>query len=105
MIYINFETSNVPAALQDLKALGFTYIASRAAPSWNGREPETLIVASHDDIPDSHRGVALYDFRRALRRLSENHQQDCIAVLYADGTGECIGSQPVPFDIKYFTKS
>jgi hypothetical protein len=104
MIYINFETSNVPAALQDLKALGFTFIASRAAPSWNGREPETLIVASHGDIPDSYRGLVLYDFRRSVRRLAENHQQDCIAVLYADGYGECVGSQPVPFDINHFTK-
>jgi hypothetical protein len=105
MITINFETSNVTAALQELKALGFKLSASRAAPSWNGREPETLIVASHDDIPDSYKGVRLYDFKRAVRRLAENHQQDCIAVLYADGNGECVGSNPVPFDINYFTTS
>lgn len=37
MIYINMETNNVPAALTELKANGFKYIASRAAPSWNGR--------------------------------------------------------------------
>jgi hypothetical protein len=104
MIYINLETSNVPAALQDLKALGFKLISSRAAPSWNGREPETLIVASHDDIPDSYKGVRLYDFKRAVRRLAENHQQDCIAVLYADGSGECVGSKPVVFDSSKFSR-
>jgi hypothetical protein len=95
MITINFETSNVTAALQDLKALGFKLIAQRPAPSWNGREPETLIVASCE-------GYSVNS--RAIRKLAADHQQDCIAVLYPDGSGLCIGSKPVAFDINYFIK-
>jgi hypothetical protein len=95
MITINFETSNVPAALQDLKALGFKLIASRAASSWNGREPETLLIASCE-------GYSVNS--KAIRKLAADHQQDCIAVLYADGSGACIGTNPVAFDISMFSR-
>lgn len=94
MLYINMETNNVPAALTELKAHGFTYVASRAAPSWDGRPPETLIIAS---ITDWSTATA-----RAVRRLAANHEQDCIAVRFSENVGVTLGSKPVDYNEEFF---
>jgi hypothetical protein len=95
MIYINMETLNVPLAIKELQAFGFTYIASRAAPSWNGKPPETLIIAS---IPDW--SVVT---ERNVRRLAANHDQECICVRFSHGVGRCIGSKPVAYSEELFS--
>ncbi len=80
----------MPDALTELKANGFTYIASRAAPSWGGRPSETLIIAS---ITDWSTATA-----RAVRRLAANHEQDCIAVRFSENVGVTLGSKPVDYN-------
>jgi hypothetical protein len=94
MIHINMETRHTAAALTELKANGFTYIASRAAPSWNGRPPEVLIIAS---IPDWSNSAA-----SAVRRLADRHNQDCIAVRFSEGVGVTLGPKPVAYNEEYF---
>jgi hypothetical protein len=95
MIYINMETNNVPAALTELKAIGFTFITSREAQPWDGRPPETLIIAS---IPDWS-----IHTERALRRIAANHDQDCIAVRFSHGVGKTVGAKPVVYSEDFFS--
>ena len=95
MIYLNMETTDVPAALSELKALGYSYVASRAAPSWDGRPPETLIIASLD-------APWTQDCERDILELAKRHQQDCIAIRFAPNEGVTIGSKPVDYSEEYF---
>jgi hypothetical protein len=51
---------------------------------------------------DASQGV----FEDALRGISQSLGQDCIAVLYQDGSGKCIGprAERWPFDLKRFNR-
>jgi hypothetical protein len=92
MIHINVESATPDTLIKELEALGFTIIMSRPAPSWNGREPETLVIASIDVMPPVSR----------LRRIAANHNQDCLAVRFGLGDGITIGSQPVAYSEEHF---
>jgi hypothetical protein len=94
MIYINAESASPEILAKELEALGCTIIAQRLAPSWEGRPPETLVIAS---CPDWSTPLS-----RALRRIAENHNQDCIAVRFEPNVGITIGSKPVAFNEEYF---
>jgi hypothetical protein len=94
MIHINAESANPELLVQELKALGCTIIAQRLAPPWEGRPPETLVIASCPDWS------AL--LRCALTRIAAAHKQDCIAVRFLPNTGITIGSKPVSFNEEYF---
>jgi hypothetical protein len=94
MIHINAESANPEALVQELKALGCTIIAQRLAPPWDGRPPETLVIASCPDWS------ALLS--HALTRIAAEHNQDCIAVRFSPNTGITIGSKPVAFKEEYF---
>jgi hypothetical protein len=94
MIHINAESANPEALVKELEALGCTIIAQRLAPPWEGRPPETLVIASRSDWS------ALLS--HALTRIAANHNQDCIAVRFSPNTGITVGSYPVAFNEEYF---
>jgi hypothetical protein len=94
MIHINAESANPEKLIQELQALGCTIIAQRLAPPWDGRPPETLVIASCPDWS------ALLS--HALTRIADAHKQDCIAVRFSPNTGITIGSNPVAFKEEYF---
>jgi hypothetical protein len=94
MIYINAESASPELLITQLEALGFTIQAQRLAPAWEGRPPETLVIASTTDW-----GTLT---QRGLMRLADEHEQDCIAVRFAVGVGLTIGTKPVAFNEEYF---
>jgi hypothetical protein len=94
MIHINAESANPELLVQELKALGCTIIAQRLAPPWEGRPPETLVIASNPDWSST--------LGCALRRIAANHNQDCIAVRLSPNTGITVGAKPVAFKEEYF---
>jgi hypothetical protein len=49
-------------------------------------------------------GVSLHVFEDGIHHVSRSLGQDCIAVMYDDGTGKCIGpnAERWPFDRKFF---
>jgi hypothetical protein len=94
MIHINAESANPEVLVKELEALGCTIIAQRLASSWNNKPPETLVIASYPDWSTS--------LSRSLRRIAENHGQDCIAVRFKHNTGITVGSKPVAFNEEYF---
>jgi hypothetical protein len=93
MVHINAESSTPDVLIKELEDLGFKVITSRLAPSWNGKPPETLVIASIDVMPPVSR----------LRRIAANHDQDCVAVRFGLGDGITIGSQPVAYNEEYFS--
>jgi hypothetical protein len=94
MIHINAESASPELLIKELEAIGCTIIAHRLAPSWEGRPPETLVIASAPDWSTT--------LNKALRRIAENHQQDCIAVRLAPNVGLTVGSKPVDFNEGFF---
>jgi hypothetical protein len=75
-------------------AQGFTIVAQREAQAWQGRPPETLVIAT---IPDWSNAA-----KNALRRIAANHQQDCIAVRFSEGVGTTVGALPVAYSEEHF---
>jgi hypothetical protein len=94
MIHINFETKSPELLRSQLEALGCTIIAQREAASWDGRPPETLVIASSPDWSNT--------LHVSLARLSDFHWQDCIAVRFSPNVGVTIGTKPVPYSEEYF---
>lgn len=49
-------------------------------------------------------GVSVHVFEDGVHQISRSLGQDCIAVMYDDGTGKCIGphADRWPFDRKFF---
>jgi hypothetical protein len=94
MIHINFETNSPELLRSQLQALGCTVIAQRPAPSWDGRPPETLVIASSPDWSST--------LHVSLSRLSDLHKQDCIAVRFLPNVGATVGAHPVPYKEEYF---
>jgi hypothetical protein len=93
MIHINAESATPDVLIKELEDLGFAIITSRLAPSWNGKPPETLVIAGIDVMPPVSR----------LRRIAANHDQDCVAIRFGLGDGITIGSHPVPYNEEYFS--
>jgi hypothetical protein len=94
MIHINAESANPDALVKELEALGCTIIAQRLAQPWEGRPPETLVIASSPDL-----SITL---SHALFRIAAAHNQDCIAVRFSPNIGTTIGAKPVAFNEEYF---
>jgi hypothetical protein len=94
LIYINAESASPELLTQELEAIGCTIIAQRLAPSWEGRPPETLVIASCPDWSTS--------LSHALTRIAANHNQDCIAVRFSPYSGLTVGAKPVAFKEEYF---
>ena len=94
MLHINAESASPELLAQQLEAIGCTIIAQRLAPSWEGRPPETLVIASNPDWS------ALLS--HALTRIAASHKQDCIAVRFSPNVGITLGSKPVSFNEEYF---
>jgi hypothetical protein len=94
MIHINAESANPDALVKELEALGCTIIAQRLAQPWEGRPPETLVIASCPDWS------ALLS--HALTRIAAAHNQDCIAVRFSPHRGITVGAKPVAFNEGYF---
>lgn len=97
MIYINAETpNNVPHALAELEALGFEIVATRPAQAWNGREPETLIIARNTELTTAQvLGLGVF---------AKNHKQDCVAIRLAPNVGLTVGAyaKNYNYEEKYF---
>ena len=83
MIYINAESANPELAREHLEALGLDIVTTRPAPSWEGRPPETLLIAR---CPDFSTVLA-----RGLLRFTREHKQDCVAVRFSQNIGMLIG--------------
>ena len=94
MIYINAESPNPKLACKQLEALGLTIETTRPAPSWNGKPPETLIVAS---VPDFSTTLA-----RGLLRFTVDHKQECVAVRFSHNVGMLIGVTEHRYNEDYF---
>jgi hypothetical protein len=94
MIHINFETASPSVLRSQLEAIGCTIIAQRPAPSWDGRPPETLVIASSPDWSST--------LHHLLIHLSNIHKQDCIVVRFLPNVGATIGAKPVPYKEEYF---
>ena len=95
MIYINAESANPTAAREHLEAMGLDIVATRPAPSWDGRPPETLLIAR---CPDFSTTLALQ-----LKGFAINHKQDCVAVRFSTNIGLTIGSKPVAYSEEFFS--
>ena len=94
MIYINAESPNPKPACKQLESLGLTIETTRPAPSWNGKPPETLIIAS---VPDFSTTLA-----RGLLRFTVDHKQECVAVRFSHNVGMLIGVTEHRYDEDYF---
>jgi hypothetical protein len=94
MIHINAESAFPNILIPELEAIGCTIIAQRLAPSWEGRPPETLVIASYPEWSTS--------LSRLLTRIAANHNQDCIAVRFEPNVGITVGAKPVAFNEEYF---
>jgi hypothetical protein len=94
MIHINAESASPSILAQELEAIGCTIIAQRLAPPWEGRPPETLVIASCPDWSTS--------LSHALTRIAEAHRQDCIAVRFEPNVGITVGAKPLAFNEEYF---
>ena len=95
MIYINTESTNPELACKQLEALGLTIIATRPAVSWDGKPPETLIIAS---IPDFSTTLA-----RGLLRFTVDHKQECVAVRFSHNVGMLIGVTEHRYNEEFFS--
>lgn len=94
MIYINAESANPALARQHLEALGLDIVATRLAPPWEGRPPETLIIAR---TPDFSTALA-----RGLLKFTRDHKQDCVAVRFSQNIGMLIGVTEHRYNEDYF---
>jgi hypothetical protein len=95
MIYINAESTNPELLIKELESAHCTIIAQRLAEPWNDRPPETLVVASHPEWSTA--------LNRSLRRIADNHNQECIAVRLSETVGLTVGSKPVAYKEEYFS--
>lgn len=95
MIYINVETpNNIEHAKAELEALGFDIVTFRPAAAWEGREPETLIIARRENITEAQ--------VLGLELFAKNHNQDCVAIRLKANVGLTVGSKPVAYEEAYF---
>lgn len=94
MIYINAESTRPNDLRTELEALGFEVTTSRLGESWQGRPPETLVIARNTDLMSAH--------VRGLERIARDHNQDCIAIRLVKGVGVTVGSKPVPYKEEFF---
>ena len=94
MIYINAESANPTLAREHLEALGLDIVATREAEPWEGRPPETLLIAR---TPDFSTALA-----RGLRRFTIDHKQDCVAVRFSENIGLLIGNTDLQYKEEYF---
>lgn len=94
MIYINAESANPELAREQLEALGLDIVTTRPAEPWEGRPPETLIIAR---CPDFSTALA-----RGLLRFTREHKQDCVAVRFSQNIGMLIGVTDLQYNEGYF---
>lgn len=83
MIYINAESANPYLAREQLEALGLDIVTTRLAEPWEGKPPDTLIIAR---TPDFSTALA-----RGLLRFTVEHKQECVAVRFSHNVGMLIG--------------
>lgn len=94
MIYINAESANPDLAREHLEALGLDIVTTRPAEPWEGRPPETLIIAC---CPDFNTVLA-----RGLLRFTRDHKQDCVVVRFSQNIGMFIGVTDLRYDESFF---
>lgn len=95
MIYINAESSRPSDLRNELEALGFEVTTSRLGESWQGRPPETLVIAKSIEIMTMQ--------IQGLERIARDHNQDCIAIRLARSVGVTVGAKPVAYNEEYFS--
>ena len=95
MIYINAESTKPKPACKQLEALGLTIVATRPAASWDGKPPETLIIASNPDFSTT--------LARGLLRFIVDHKQECVAVRFSHSVGMLIGVTEHCYNEEFFS--
>jgi hypothetical protein len=94
MIYINAESANPELAREQLEALGLDIVTTRLAEPWEGRPPESLIIAR---TPDFSTALA-----RGLLKFTRDHKQECVAVRFSHNIGMLIGVTEHRYDEDFF---
>lgn len=94
MIYINAESANPELARQQLEAIGLDIVATRPAEPWEGRPPETLIIARCSDFSTA--------LARGLLKFTRDHKQDCVAVRFSQNIGMLIGVTDLRYNESFF---
>ena len=94
MIYINAESANPTLAREQLEALGLDIVTTRPAAAWDGKPPETLLIAR---CPDFSTALA-----RGLLRFTRDHNQECLAVRFSQNIGMLIGVTEHRYSEEYF---
>lgn len=95
MIYINVETPfDTDIARIEIEALGFDIVTTRPAQAWDGRPPETLIIARNTELTSAQ--------VLGLERFATKHNQDCVAIRLAPSVGLTVGTKTVEYREEYF---
>lgn len=94
MIYINAESANPELAREQLEALGLDIVTTRPAQAWEGKPPETLIIARSPDFSTA--------LARGLLRFTVAHKQECLAVRFSHNIGTLIGATEHRYNEDFF---